>query len=79
MEMTEKQRNAKEHAENFMRYLFEKYSSQIQAELERREELHGCSSSFLHLGIPFFSYLLYNKRKYLRGRKNGKGLSLHTS
>lgn len=69
--MTDEQRKAKEQAEKFLVYLYEKYYLQIEAEMEKREELRKCSSSrvLLKLGLPFFSYFRYNIRKRLRGRK----------
>ena len=65
MIMTEEQKKAKESAEKFMIYLYKKYYPQIEAEIERREELQKCGSSrvLLKLGLSFLSYLRYNKRK----------------
>lgn len=72
MVMTAEQKNAKERTEKFLIYLYEKYYPQIENEMEKREEAQKCASSriLLKLGIPFFSYLWYNKEKRLRGRKN---------
>ena len=65
MVMTAEQKKAKEHAEKFMVYLYEKYYPQIEAEMKKREELRKCGSSrvFLKLGLSLLSYLRYNKRK----------------
>jgi len=65
MVMTAEQKKAKESAEKFMIYLYKKYYPQIEAEMEKREELRKCGSSRVSakLGLPFLSYLRYNKRK----------------
>ena len=65
MVMTAEQKKAKEHAEKFMVYLYEKYYPQIEVEMKKREELQNCGSSrvLLKLGLSFLSYLSYNKRK----------------
>ena len=65
MMMTAEQKKAKESAEKFMVYLYEKYYPQIEVEMKKREELRKCGSSrvLLKLGLSFFSYLRYNKRK----------------
>lgn len=65
MVMTAEQKKAKESAEKFMVYLYEKYYLQIEIEMKKREELRKCGSSrvLFILGLPFLSYLRYNKRK----------------
>ena len=65
MVMTAEQKKAKESAEKFMVYLNEKYYPQIEIEMKKREELRKCGSSrvLFILGLPFLSYLRYNKRK----------------
>ena len=65
MVMTAEQKKAKESAEKFMVYLYEKYYLQIDIEMKKREELRKCGSSrvLFILGLPFLSYLRYNKRK----------------
>ena len=65
MVMTAEQKKAKESAEKFMVYLYEKYYVQIEIEMKKREELRKCGSSrvLFILGLPFLSYLRYNKRK----------------
>ena len=65
MVMTAEQKKAKESAEKFMVYLYEKYYPQIEIEMKKREELRKCGSSrvLFILGLPFLSYLIYNKRK----------------
>ena len=65
MVMTAEQKKAKESAEKFMVYLYEKYYPQIEIEMKKREELRVCSSSrvLLKWGLLFLSYLRYNKRK----------------
>ena len=65
MVMTAEQKKAKESAEKFMVYLYKKYYPQIEAEMKKREELRKCGSSrvLFILGLPFLSYLRYNKRK----------------
>ena len=65
MVMTAEQKQAKESAEKFMVYLYKKYYPQIEAEMKKREELQKCGSSriLFILGLPFLSYLRYNKRK----------------
>ena len=45
MVMTAEQKKAKEHAEKFMVYLYEKYYPQIEVEMKKREELQNCGSS----------------------------------
>lgn len=59
MVMTEEQKKAKERAENFIIYLYEKYYPQIEEEMNRRTEAQNCASVdfFLKLGLSFFSYL----------------------
>ena len=65
MVMTAEQKKAKESAEKFMVYLYEKYYPQIEIEMKKREELRKCGSYrvLFILGLPFLSYLRYNKRK----------------
>ena len=65
MVMTAEQKKAKESAEKFMVYLYKKYYPQIEIEMKKREELRKCGSSrvLFILGLPFLSYLRYNKRK----------------
>ena len=65
MVMTAEQKKAKESAEKFMVYLYEMYYPQIEIEMKKREELRKCGSSrvLFILGLPFLSYLRYNKRK----------------
>ena len=57
--MTEEQKKAKERAENFIIYLYEKYYPQIEEEMNRRTEAQNCASVdfFLKLGLSLFSYL----------------------
>ena len=71
MDMTADQKKAKESAAKFIMYLHKKYYSQIVVETERREEMRKRISSFILFkwGIPFFSYLRYNKAKRRGGRK----------
>ena len=45
MVMTAEQKKAKESAEKFMVYLYEKYYPQIEVEMKKREELQNCGSS----------------------------------
>lgn len=65
MKMTAEQKAAKESAEKFIIYLYQKYYPQIEAEMERREGLQKSNPSrfFFLLGLPFFSYLSYNNQK----------------
>ena len=65
MVLTAEQKKAKASAEKFMEYLYKKYYPQIEAEMKKREELQKCGSSriLFILGLPFLSYLRYNKRK----------------
>ena len=65
MVMTAEQKKAKESAEKFMVYLYEKYYPQIEVEMKKRERLQNYDSSriLFILGLPFLSYLRYNKRK----------------
>lgn len=57
--MTAEQKKAKESAEKFMIYLYKKYYSQIEVEMEKREELRKCGSSRVFIKIrASFSFLL---------------------
>ena len=71
MKMTAEQKVAKESAGKFIIYLYKKYYPQIEAEMERREGLQKSNPShfFFLLGLPFFSYLRYNKENIFGGRK----------
>ena len=62
MVMTEEQKKAKERAESFIIYLYEKYYPQIEEEMNRRTEAQNCASVdfLLKLVLSLFSYLWYN-------------------
>ena len=59
MVMTEEQKKAKERAENFIIYLYEKYYPQIEEEMNRRTDAQNCASVdfLLKLVLSLFSYL----------------------
>lgn len=59
MKMTAEQKAAKESAEKFIIYLYKKYYSQIEAEMERREGLQKKQPFpfFLSIGSSFLFLL----------------------